>query len=42
VDNPLKSFAAFLSAPRNAKAGEPVPLSGFAQVGISGRSQVRI
>lgn len=42
VDSPLKSFAAFLSAPREFKAGEPIPLSGYAQVGIGGLSKVQV
>ncbi|REK12755.1 MAG: hypothetical protein DWQ37_11030 [Planctomycetota bacterium] len=42
VDSPLKSFAAFLSAPRKHKAGEPLPLSGYAQVGISGLRKVQV
>jgi DMSO/TMAO reductase YedYZ molybdopterin-dependent catalytic subunit len=42
VDSPLKSFAATLSTPRDVKAGEPIPVTGYAQVGISGLSKVQV
>ena len=42
VDSPLKTFAATLSVPREAKAGEPLPISGYAQVGVSGLSKVQL
>lgn len=42
VDSPLKSFAAALSVPREAKAGQPIAVSGYAQVGISGLSKVQV
>ena len=42
VDSPLKTFAATLSIPREVKAGEPIPVSGYAQVGISGLSKVQV
>jgi DMSO/TMAO reductase YedYZ molybdopterin-dependent catalytic subunit len=42
VDSPLKTFAATLMIPQNAKAGEPIPVSGYAQVGISGLSKVQV
>jgi DMSO/TMAO reductase YedYZ molybdopterin-dependent catalytic subunit len=41
VDSPLKTFAAALSVPREARAGEPIAVSGYAQVGISGLSKVQ-
>jgi hypothetical protein len=41
VESPLKSFAATLHAPRELKAGQPIPLSGYAQVGISGVAKVQ-
>lgn len=41
VDSPLKTFAATLSLPREVKAGGPVPVTGYAQVGISGLSKVQ-
>jgi hypothetical protein len=37
----MKTFARFLSHPARAKAGRPVPLTGVAQVGISGLSKVQ-
>jgi DMSO/TMAO reductase YedYZ molybdopterin-dependent catalytic subunit len=42
VDSPLKTFAATLSIPPEVKAGEPIPVSGYAQVGISGLSKVQV
>ncbi len=41
VDSPLKTFAATLAVPREVAAGEPIPLSGYAQVGIGGLSKVQ-
>ena len=42
VDSPLKTFAATISVPRNVKAGEAIPVSGYAQVGISGLAKVQV
>jgi hypothetical protein len=42
IDSPLKSFAATLNPPAEAKAGEPIALTGYAQVGISGLSKVQV
>ncbi|MDP1796203.1 MAG: molybdopterin-dependent oxidoreductase [Planctomycetaceae bacterium] len=42
VDSPLKTFAASLSVPREVKVGEPIGVSGYAQVGISGLSKVQV
>jgi DMSO/TMAO reductase YedYZ molybdopterin-dependent catalytic subunit len=42
VDSPLKTFAATISVPAEVKAGEPIPVSGYAQVGISGLSRVQV
>jgi DMSO/TMAO reductase YedYZ molybdopterin-dependent catalytic subunit len=42
VDSPLKSFAATLSVPTEVKAGQPIPVTGYAQVGISGLSRVQV
>lgn len=42
VDSPLKSFAATLSFPKEAKAGTPLAVTGYAQVGISGLSKVQV
>lgn len=42
VDSPLKTFAATLSLPRKARPGEPIPVTGYAQVGIGGLSKVQV
>jgi hypothetical protein len=42
VDSPLKSFAATLSLPEGVAAGQPLPVTGYAQVGISGVSKVQV
>lgn len=42
VDSPLKTFAATLSVPDGAKAEQPLPITGYAQVGISGLSKVQV
>ncbi|MDB5386134.1 MAG: reductase [Planctomycetaceae bacterium] len=42
IDSPLKSFAATLSVPNIVTPGEPIPVTGYAQVGISGVSKVQI
>ena len=42
VDSPLKTFAATLTIPREAKAGEKIAVSGYAQVGVSGLSKVQV
>lgn len=42
VDSPLKTFAATLSIPKVARAGEAIAVSGYAQVGVSGLSKVQV
>ena len=42
VDSALKTFAATLSVPEEVKAGQPIPVTGYAQVGISGLSKVQV
>jgi DMSO/TMAO reductase YedYZ molybdopterin-dependent catalytic subunit len=42
VDSTLKTFAATLSVPGLVKPGEPIPITGYAQVGISGLSKVQV
>lgn len=42
IDSPLKTFAATLSVPANAKANQPIPITGYAQAGISGLSKVQV
>jgi DMSO/TMAO reductase YedYZ molybdopterin-dependent catalytic subunit len=41
VDSPLKSFAATLDVPREVLAGQKIPVTGYAQVGIGGLSKVQ-
>jgi len=41
VHSSLKSFAATLSIPNTVKAGSPIPVTGYAQVGVSGVSKVQ-
>lgn len=41
VDSPLKTWAATLSVPKEASANQPIPVTGYAQVGISGLSKVQ-
>lgn len=42
VDSPLKTFAATLHVPKNAKPNESLPITGYAQVGIAGLSKVQV
>lgn len=42
VDSRLKTFAATLSVPHKVKAREKIPITGYAQVGISGLSKVQV
>ena len=42
LDSPLKSFAATLSVAKVVKPGEPIPVTGYAQVGISGLKKVQV
>ncbi len=42
IDSPMKTFAASISVPREVNAGAPIPVSGHAQVGVSGLSKVQI
>ena len=41
VDSPLKTWAATLSVPRTVAAHRPIPVTGYAQVGISGLARVQ-
>lgn len=41
VDSWMKTFARFVSHPAKVKGGEPIPLTGYAQVGISGLTKVQ-
>lgn len=42
VDSPMKTFAATLQLPDDAKANEALPITGYAQVGISGLTKVQV
>ena len=42
IDSPLKTFSASLSVPQFVEAGRPIPVSGYAQVGVSGLSKVQV
>ena len=42
VDSALKTFAATLSVPAKVKPDQPIPITGYAQVGISGLSRVQV
>ena len=42
VDSPLKTFCATLSVPTEVTANQPIPVTGYAQVGISGLTKVQV
>jgi DMSO/TMAO reductase YedYZ molybdopterin-dependent catalytic subunit len=42
IDSPLKTFAATLFVPSELEARAPIPVTGYAQVGISGLSKVQV
>ena len=42
VDSRLKTWAATLSVPKVVKTGQPIPVTGYAQVGISGLRKVQM
>ncbi|MSQ27380.1 MAG: hypothetical protein EXR51_04475 [Dehalococcoidia bacterium] len=41
IDSPMKTFARFSQVPERAKAGNPIPIAGLAQVGVSGLAKVQ-
>lgn len=41
VDSPLKTIARFVEAPPKARAGEPIAITGLAQVGAGGLSKTQ-
>ena len=41
IDSWMKTFARFLTKPTKVKLGEPIPITGVAQVGISGLTKVQ-
>lgn len=42
IDSPLKTFAATLTIPSGVKANQPIPVTGYAQVGVSGLAKVQV
>jgi DMSO/TMAO reductase YedYZ molybdopterin-dependent catalytic subunit len=42
VDSPLKTFCETISVPATVKPGQPIAVTGYAQVGISGLKQVQV
>lgn len=42
IDSPLKTFAATLKAPTEVIANQKIPITGYAQVGISGLAKVQV
>lgn len=42
IDSWMKTFARFLSIPKTVQAGKTIPLTGVAQVGISGLKKVQV
>jgi DMSO/TMAO reductase YedYZ molybdopterin-dependent catalytic subunit len=42
VDSPMKTFAAMLHVPASVKANTPIPITGYAQSGISGLAKVQV
>jgi DMSO/TMAO reductase YedYZ molybdopterin-dependent catalytic subunit len=42
IDSPLKTFAATLHVPSGVRAGDALPVTGYAQVGVSGLSKVQV
>ena len=42
VDSPLKTFCETLSVPNTVEANQPIPITGYAQVGISGLKKVQV
>ena len=41
IDSPMKTFAATIDVPAEIKAGETIPITGYAQVGVGGLSKVQ-
>ena len=42
VESWLKTFAATLAVPREVKTRQPIPVTGYAQVGLAGLSKVQV
>lgn len=41
VESPMKTHARFINPPKSAKAGQPLPIVGLAEAGMSGLSKVQ-
>lgn len=41
IDSPMKTFAATIDVPSEVKAGEPIPITGYAQVGQGGLAKAQ-
>lgn len=41
LESPMKTFARFVHVPSGVKAGQPIALTGLAQVGVSGLTKVQ-
>lgn len=41
LDSPMKTFARFVRVPETARVGEPIVVTGLAQVGVSGLAKVQ-
>jgi DMSO/TMAO reductase YedYZ molybdopterin-dependent catalytic subunit len=42
VDSPLKTFCETFALPEKVKTGQPIPVTGYAQVGVSGLKKVQV
>jgi DMSO/TMAO reductase YedYZ molybdopterin-dependent catalytic subunit len=42
VDSPMKTFCATLSLPETVRAGQPIPIAGWAQAGVAGLAKVQV
>ncbi|MGI9474014.1 MAG: hypothetical protein ACR2NZ_20915, partial [Rubripirellula sp.] len=42
VDSPLKTFCEIISIDRDVSPDQPIPITGYAQVGVSGLSKVQV
>lgn len=42
VDSPLKTFCETISVPAKVKPGQPIAVTGYAQVGVSGLQKVQV
>ena len=42
IDSWMKSMSLFVETPTRIKSGQPIPITGMAQVGVSGLSKVQV